>query len=398
MHQASKSASTKLLRSCIIEGNLRNAGDKTAMPQSKLFRFGYGILLIFLIIWVGTKIDFLFQPVVALVQTLFFPFLLGGVLYYLFRPVVHFLYARKVPKTLSILLIYLVAIGLLTFVIYLIGPILQKQVNSLIENMPALINTIREKVIELQNSHWVSRFQESHQLNLEKISNKITAYLSTGVSIISTNILNFISIITNVVMIFVTVPFILYYMLKEGEKAPQMVLRLLPRSQQTNGKQILADLDRALSSYIQGQIFVSFCVGVMLYIGYLIIGIDYSLILAIVAMFTNVIPFLGPIIAITPAIIVAIIDSPFMIVKVLIVMVIAQQIEGNLISPQVMGKQLNIHPLTIISILLVAGSIGGVLGLILAVPVYAVLKVVVLHTYRLWKLRKEQNIEQKIMH
>ncbi|MGC4375340.1 AI-2E family transporter [Fictibacillus sp. Mic-4] len=368
------------------------------MPQSKLFRFGYGILLIFLIIWVGTKIDFLFQPVVALVQTLFFPFLLGGVLYYLFRPVVHFLYARKVPKTLSILLIYLVAIGLLTFVIYLIGPILQKQVNSLIENMPALINTIREKVIELQNSHWVSRFQESHQLNLEKISNKITAYLSTGVSIISTNILNFISIITNVVMIFVTVPFILYYMLKEGEKAPQMVLRLLPRSQQTNGKQILADLDRALSSYIQGQIFVSFCVGVMLYIGYLIIGIDYSLILAIVAMFTNVIPFLGPIIAITPAIIVAIIDSPFMIVKVLIVMVIAQQIEGNLISPQVMGKQLNIHPLTIISILLVAGSIGGVLGLILAVPVYAVLKVVVLHTYRLWKLRKEQNIEQKIMH
>lgn len=99
-------------------------------------------------------------------------------------------------------------------------------------------------------------------------------------------------------------------------------------------------MDMALSSYIQGQILVSICVGILLYIGYLIIGIDYSLLLTVIAMFTNVIPFLGPIIGVIPALIVAVIDSPFMIVKVLIVMVIAQQIEGNIISPQVMGKSL----------------------------------------------------------
>ncbi|MDQ0219615.1 AI-2E family transporter [Peribacillus cavernae] len=367
------------------------------MPQSKAFRYGYGFLLIFLLILVGTKIDFVFQPIVALVQTLFFPFLIAGVLYYLFRPVVNFLHARRVPKILSILLIYLVAIGICTLLVYLVGPILQEQVNNLIKNTPALAETIQAKVIELQQSEWVNRFQQNDQFNLEEISDKVTGYLSESLASIGTNIANFIGIITSVVTIFVTVPFILYYMLKEGEKAPEQVLRLLPSTQQANGNKILADLDEALSSFIQGQVFVSFCVGVMLYIGYLIIGIEYSLILAIVAMLTNVIPYLGPIIAVIPAIFVAMIDSPGMIIKVLIVMVIAQQIEGNVISPQLMGRQLDIHPLTIISLLLVAGSIGGLLGLILAVPVYAVLKVIVLHTYRLFRLRKEQKLEKNII-
>jgi predicted PurR-regulated permease PerM len=360
------------------------------MPQSKFFRFGYGLLLIFLIILVGTKIDFIFRPVVVLVQTLFFPFLLGGVLYYLFRPVVQFLHRRKVPKALSILLIYLLAIGLFTLLFYSIGPVLQRQVTNLVENTPALIDAIRSKLIDLQRNEWVNRFQESEQFDVKEISDRVTSYLSNFIQTLGTNIANFIGIITNIVMIFVTVPFILYYMLKEGEKAPQIVLQTLPEKQRVNGTKILKDMDIALSSYIQGQILVSVLVGTMLYIGYLIIGIDYSLILAIVAMFTNVIPFLGPILGVVPALIVGIVDSPAMVIKVLIVMVIAQQIEGNIISPQVMGKKLDIHPLTIISILLVAGSLGGLLGLILAVPVYAVLKVVVLHTYRLINLRREQ--------
>ncbi|MFE1244793.1 AI-2E family transporter [Fictibacillus sp. NPDC058756] len=363
------------------------------MPQSKFFRIGYGLLLIFLIILVGTKIDFIFRPIVVLVQTLFFPFLLGGVLYYLFRPVVQFLHKRNVPKVLSILLIYLLAIGLFVLLFYSIGPVLQRQVSNLVENTPALIDAIRSKLNDLQQNEWVNRFQESEQFDVKEISDKVSAYLSNSVQTIGTNIANFIGIITNIIMIFVTVPFILYYMLKEGEKAPQMVLQTLPEKQRNNGTKILKDMDIALSSYIQGQILVSVCVGTMLYIGYLIIGIEYSLILAIIAMFTNVIPFLGPIIGVVPALIVAVVDSPAMVIKVLVIMVIAQQIEGNVISPQVMGKKLDIHPLTIISILLVAGSLGGLLGLILAVPVYAVLKVIVLHTYRLINLRREKKIE-----
>ncbi|PTX53690.1 putative PurR-regulated permease PerM [Melghirimyces profundicolus] len=363
------------------------------MPQTKPFRFGYGILLVFLIIYVGTKIDWIFQPLVVLVQTLFFPFLVAGVLYYLFRPVVRFLEKKGIRRVFSILLIYLLFAGLFTLLVFLAGPPLSKQISRLVSEFPNLIDTLQSKLVEIQRNPWVGEYFEEQ--NLENITREFTDYLSNSISTIITNLANFFSILAGIVVVFVTVPFILFYMLKEGEQAPKQVLRLLPSNQRAEGRRILADMDRAISSYIQGQVLVSLCIGVLVYIGYLIIGLDYSLLLALVTTFTNLIPFIGPLIATIPAVIVAFIDSPMMVVYVLIVTVVAQQLEGNFISPQVMGRTLNIHPLTIILLLLVAGSLGGFLGLLLAVPTYAVLKVVVSHTYRLILLRNRQKAQSK---
>lgn len=364
------------------------------MPKTKPFRVGYGILLIFLIIYVGKKIDFIFQPLVVLVQTLFFPFLLAGVLYYLFRPIVLFFEKRNVARIYSILLIYLLFIGLVTLLIALVGPPLQHQITKLVENSDDLVTRLGDSLVKLQQNPFVGKYFEKQ--NLETMVQDFTDYISSSATIIFTNIANFIGLLTSIVIVFVTVPFILFYMLKEGEEAPRQVLRFLPSAQRAEGKRILGDMDRAISSFIQGQVLVSFCVGVLTYVGYLIIDLDYSLLLALVSMFTNVIPFVGPLMGAIPALIVGIIDSPLMVLKVLIVIVIAQQLDGNFISPQVMGRTLNIHPLTIILLLLVAGSLGGFLGLLLAVPTYAVLKVVVSHTYRLILLRNRRNGEKSV--
>ncbi|WHY00530.1 AI-2E family transporter [Neobacillus sp. DY30] len=365
------------------------------MLTTKAFRFGYGLLLIFLLIFIAMKIDFIFQPIFLLVQTLFFPFLFAGVLYYLFRPLVNYLQLKNIPRTLSILLIYVVFGLLITSLISLGGPVLKEQMKSFADSTPHLIEAISDKLTELQQ--WINHLQENDSVDIEKASDAITESVSSSLAAIGTNFMNIIGVLASIVTVLATVPFILYYMLKEGEKAPQQILRLLPSQQQKNGRKILADLDEALSSYIQGQILVSFCIGVMLFIGYLLIDLDYSLLVAIFSMFTNVIPFIGPILAVIPAVIIASIDSPMMVVKVLMVMIVVQQIEGHIISPQVMGRKLEIHPLTIISLLLAAGRMGGILGLIIAVPVYAVLKVIAHHTYRLWKLRKEKSIEEKII-
>ena len=101
---------------------------------------------------------------------------------------------------------------------------------------------------------------------------------------------------------------------------------------------ILDDMHYAISSYIRGQIIVSLFIGIMLLIGYLIIGIKYAVLLAILAMIVNIVPYVGYIIAITPALIIAFIDSPAMVLKVIIVMMVVQLAEGKFISPQVMGK------------------------------------------------------------
>src|SRR5699024_305843 len=150
---------------------------------------------------------------------------------------------------------------------------------------------------------------------------------------------------------------------------------LLPPKYRDEANQILHNMDVQVGSYIQGQIIVASCIGILLYIGYLIIGLDYAITLAIVAAITTVVPYLGPMIEITAAIIIAIVHSPIMLLKLGIVWAAVQFLEGNFVSPNVMGKTMQVHPLTIIIVLLVAGNLFGVVGVILGIPGYAILKV-----------------------
>jgi len=127
-------------------------------------------------------------------------------------------------------------------------------------------------------------------------------------------------------------------------------------------------------------------VGILAYIGFLIIGLEYALILSIFIMITNVVPFLGPFIGSIPAVIIGLLDSPLTMLIVIILIIIVQQIESMLISPQIMGRKLSLSPLAIIVIVLVSGRLGGLLGIILAIPTFTVLKIIVNHIYEYYQL------------
>ena len=142
-----------------------------------------------------------------------------------------------------------------------------------------------------------------------------------------------------------------------------------------------------VGSYIQGQMIVAFCIGVLLFIGYKIIGLEYALILACIAAVTSVVPYLGPMIAISPAIIIALVDSPLMLLKLAVVWMAVQFLEGHFISPSIMGKTMKIHPLTIIFVLLCAGNMLGIIGVILGIPLYAIMKVLVQFFFHKFKIR-----------
>ncbi|MNP41731.1 AI-2 transport protein TqsA [compost metagenome] len=191
------------------------------------------------------------------------------------------------------------------------------------------------------------------------------------------------------------VPFILFYFLKDGDKMLQGFLRLIPQKRREQVRLMQEDLDRTIGLFIRGQFTVALCVGIMLWVGYQIIGLKFAIILALISMVTNVIPYIGAFLAAVPAVLVGLAQSPSLAIKVLIVTIIAQQLEGNLLSPWIVGKGLNIHPLTIILLLLAAGAFMGPLGLLFAVPVYAVLRVMLTHLFR-WKKAKNQE-EQPVV-
>lgn len=175
------------------------------------------------------------------------------------------------------------------------------------------------------------------------------------------------------------VPFLVFYILKDFEVFERMVVSCLPRSRRKSIVMLLKDIDEALGNYIRGQFLVCIIIGVLAYIGYAIIGMPYALLFACVVAVFNIIPYMGPFLGAAPAIIMATTLSWRLVLLVAVVNTLCQMLESNVISPQVVGRKLHLHPLLIIFALLVGGEIAGMIGLILAVPFFAAAKVVIQH-------------------
>jgi predicted PurR-regulated permease PerM len=363
------------------------------------------LLLVGCIIFVYDKISFIFYPIVVFLRTVVLPVILALILYYLLRPVLHLLMKWKIPKIWAILIIYIAGIGIISLFVTLIFPFLKEQFMNLIQEFP---NYFMQVVHSVQNLIETSSFGETlakYNFNLNQVLNNISNQLNSTVkgaakglgTGIASGITGFISTLTGIIVAIVTVPFILFYLLKDGEKLPKYALNLLPPRMRDDTAYVLHKADHQISSYIQGQILVAICIGIMVTIGFLIIGLDYAVVLGVLAMVTSVVPYLGPIIAVTPAAIIAIVNAPLMLLKLVVVWTIVQFVEGKFISPQIMGKSLHVHPITIIFVLLTAGSIFGVPGVILGIPGYAVLKVLVTHLFYLFKKRYNRYTDDKAL-
>jgi predicted PurR-regulated permease PerM len=339
------------------------------------FQVGVAILLTLIIIRMFMEVKTIFSPILIVGQTIFIPLLIGGVLFYLSRPLQKWLESVKFPRWASIISVF-IAIGLLGWLFSaLIGPALTKQANAFAENAPEIISEVEEWTKYTLSQK--DKLPESLQTTIEEATGKINTIAVTAGSLL----IKFIQNVFQGVFLLVLVPFFLVYMLKDHEKFAPFVAKFFKGEKKTWVRKTLSDINDTLRSYIQGQLFVSFLVGVMLLIGYLAIGLEYALLLALFGLMMNVIPFLGPYIAVVPAIIIALIQEPKMAIYVAIIMLVSQQIESNFITPNVMGKSLDIHPLTVITIILAAGNIAGLWGIILAIPTYAVIKTILKNIY-----------------
>lgn len=349
------------------------------------FKYATGIILLLIIIYLLGKIDYFLWPIRALIASIFFPILLSGVLYYILRPMVR-LVSKALPKTISIFVIFTAVLGLGCVGFQLIGNTAGSQLTELTGNLPNKMKELSdetEKVVEENNMGMFS---------YDNVKNNILSFLKSLLSGAGENIMKVFSAITSVVTVLAVVPFILFYFLKDDHKLRPFLLKHLPDKHAEEGNRILGDIDNTLFSYVTGQFIVAVADGVLMYIGYLIIGLDYSLILAIFAMFLTVVPFLGPILGIIPAVFIGLMQGPDMVIKIILVLIAVQLLESNLVSPHVMGKRLNLHPLTVIIILMAAGSLYGFIGILIAIPLYSVIKVLVKDFRKFYRLRTTKSI------
>lgn len=358
---------------------------KAFILNNKFVLFLLVLLLAGLNVMVLSKISYIFTPLTVLLKTLLLPVILAGIVYYLMNPAVDYLERKGVKRVHSIISLFLFVAAFITVLLVAVIPFLSDQMTALLENLPRYVEQLKQEFDQFVGSAGFLQIQEWLNLNPTELTGNVTEQASSVLNGALNSFGSFVGALKEVILAIVTLPFILFYLLKDGKQLPDTIADFLPNKLQPQSKRIMAEMNSQISSYIRGQIIVSFCIGLLLYIGYLIIGLEYSLVLALVAACTSIIPYLGPAIAITPALVVAMVTSPVMLLKMIVIWTVVQLIEGKFISPQIMGKSLQIHPITIIFVILTAGNLFGIVGIILAVPGYAVLKVFATHLFESFK-------------
>lgn len=358
------------------------------MLQNSFFRTCLGIIMLLTIVFLLHQVKFIFNPIVTFVQILIVPMTISGFLYYLLRPIVHYLDTRNVNRMLSVLLIYLCIAGIITIFFFVVWPPLTRQVQEFISNLPTLLEGVKSHITAIQKSRFFSMIDAGNS----QFSTKITQYINGAVEMVTGYMTHFINFISDFIVIIGTVPIILYYMLKEDNRISPAVVRVMPKRFARDGAQVVSDIDAALSGFISGRIISALILAVMSFIGFWIVGLPYPLLLAVIGALFNFIPYVGAFLGAIPCLIVAYTVSPSMALWVLIIIIIAQQVEGNLIAPYIYGKTINIHPLTTVILLLIGGEYAGILGMILVIPVYMIIKIVAVRIYKLFLSEKVEEL------
>lgn len=369
---------------------------KLSFPETRFMKFAggkdllFGLLILILVgiaIFIFDQVSYIFKPFIIIFNTIAAPIIVSVILYYLLNPLVNLMERYNISRLWGVIILFLLIVGVITLVINLLIPVIGSQFRSFGNNFPLYVDKVNQFIDSVTKYSLISNFYSQIQEQLDALANKLPSMVSDYFNGFGSKVKNFAEAIVNVGVVIATTPFVLFFMLKDGHRFKEFSTKLMPPKFRKDFHDLLEKMSVQVGSYIQGQIIVSFCIGILLFIGYSIIGLDYSLILASIAAVTSVVPYIGPTIAISPAIIIALITSPIMLLKLIVVWTAVQFIEGHLISPNVMGKTLKIHPLTIIFILLSAGNLLGVVGVILGIPAYAILKVLVSHLYSMFKRR-----------
>lgn len=337
-----------------------------------LYRLAITLLAV-ITLYVFYLLQPVWKPVLSVVVIALIPFLLGGFITYLLHPVVEKLFKAGIHRGVAILLIYILFFGGLGYAVYKGIPVIIHQLKDLAENAPLYTDQYQRWLDYVQNktSTWPDGIQHELELRIERFE----AWLNGIVALLLSGVLK----VMNSLLLFAIVPFISFYLLKDFPKVKSAATSLTPQKWRQSAGEFLKDLDESLGGYIRGQLLVCFLIGALATLSFWLFGMKYPLLLGLIVGVTNVIPYFGPIIGAVPAAIVASTISTDMILKVVIVVLVLQFLEGNVLSPLIVGKSLHMHPLFIMGALIVGGEIGGVLGLIVAVPLLAMLKVAVIH-------------------
>lgn len=350
--------------------------------KSKLFQYSIGLLLLLILLSLLKNMAFILEFLKQIFSFILIPLLIGLLFYYILRPIVRFLEKRRVKKCVASIIVSLIVIFLIILVVFYCGTSINNSVNKSCEDM----------LEEVQKGIEVMEHTFPGVINHNELEGKINIYMRRK---LGGSIPGVFSQIANIGTQIILIPFVAFYFLKDDTYFAKRILDKCSDKYKNQVKSLLIDVDNTLSIYITGQLIVALILGLLMYLGFKIIKLPNAALLSFFTMVTNIIPFIGPFIGAVPAVVAALTIDIWMVLKVVVVSIIAQQLEGNIITPHIIGNRLEIHPLMVLIIVFVSISIFGVIGAFIGIPLYAVIKVIVKNLYKIYKIRNIQTHEIK---
>ena len=319
----------------------------------------------FIILVVGIILSF---------RILLWPVLIGFLIAFILDPVVDYFEARKINRVLVISIIFIIIVlAFVTAVICLLQPI-TTQIQKMLGDTPAYIQLSKGFFLGIVKT-LAERFPTVDWI---KIYNNIIFAAGKYSTDLLHSIPGFFTNIFGIAASSIIIPFVTFFLLKDGSNIKKQVIGLVPNRYFEMTLTLFYKVHRQISSYIRGTLLDCSIVALLYAVGYSIIQVKYGILIGVIAGVANLIPYIGPWIAAGIPIISIVFDpgAEFPWWSVIVVVGIVQVIENNIIYPIVMGRSVKIHPLIIMLGLFVGGEVAGLFGMIMAVPVIAVLKVI----------------------
>lgn len=377
-----------------IWGKIMQSGN-----HSRSFYWILEFLVIATLLWVLSQLGFILVPVGQFIGGVFVPLLISGFLYYLMNPIVGLLEKiplgkYRLPRGISITIVMLLFLGIIIVAIGSFIPTLMDQVSKILASIPQYIVEMQKWFDTLSRETWFREYVQA--IDMSKVQQTIEKYGETVVMGTATGFGNVLGTVTTVIIAAITIPVMTIYMLADGKKLVPFAQRIAPKRFTDDVAELMGRLNKTLSHYISGQALEMLFVGIFTTVGYMMIGQRYALLLGVIAGITNMIPYVGPYIGYIPALFIGLMQGPMEAFLITIVVLVVQQIDSNILYPRIIGSTLSIHPLTILVILLAAGNIAGIAGMILAVPLYAVVRTVVVYVAQVWKVDRQAKVEESL--
>lgn len=309
------------------------------------------------------------------VTSVFLPIILAVVLAFVLNPLVNF-FCRpfgkyRLPRPVAVLLSFIFTIGIFTALGTFILIPLVSEFNKFLANLPALVQKMENLSVVIGQSTSIAYLPQ----NIQSLVDQILSIAASFFMDLAGKVVNGIFSFATQIIELVVVPVLVYYFLTDWLVLKEGVVSIFPNNVQSKAAVIIQEMGRVISSYIRGQVVISLIIGAIVAVGMYFLGVDYPLVLGLIATLTETIPIVGPIIGSMPAIFLAYLVSPILAVKTAVFYIVIHQLENHIIVPNIMGHTIALHPVVIIISLLIGGQLLGIVGMILAVPVAALLRV-----------------------